>query len=211
MDDRLREVLSHLVSPEFALKVSLLMLAPQGIALKRQILRNLLRAEPDALTCTEAGRGGPDRNIGSVHHALHALERIGVVRESDKRWSLVPQAKQAVLEFLSDEDGFAHAVVIKPLPKRERYVRVLEVVCGAPKRFFSINNLVDRRCGSESLVRKVTDELSRSGYLLRKLSDPKHAGHQTWLFGLNPEAERYARSLLNSTAEATPREALPIA
>lgn len=74
MDDRLRRLLSQLVSPEFAVKVSLLTLPPQGIALKRQILRNLLSAAPESLTCTECGRGGPNRNVGTVHHALRALE-----------------------------------------------------------------------------------------------------------------------------------------
>lgn len=89
-------------------------------------------------------------------------------------------------------------------------MRILEVACGAPETSFSISQLVDRRCGSQAFVRKVTEELSRSGYLLRSLSGPEQASHQTWRFRLNPEAEQYARSQFDWTAEAALPEPLPV-
>lgn len=211
MDDRLRVVLSKLVSPEFAVKVALLTLPPQGVALKRQVLRNLLSVAPDSLTCTESGRGGPTRNIGTVLCALRALEDIGVVRKCAKDgWGLTPETREIVRDFLFSEDDFTCETVPMLLPKNDRYVPVLGVVCAAPEKSFSISDLVARRCGSQSLVRAVTGELSKAGYLLRRLSDPNQGGHQTWIFQLNPEAEQYARSQLDWRAEAALPVPLPV-
>lgn len=184
-------------------------LSPQGIALKRYILRRLQEAAPASLIAAEAARGGPSRNPGSIAYALRALQRIGAVEfiprdhpQGNDRWHLEPAAKNAIREFL-EKDHRDDQPAVTPLPINDRYRAILSILCGAPTRSFTVRELTNKiPDGNESTIRKHAMQLHEAGYVLRKLSDSNKPGIPRYLFQLNPAAEKDALTQIDWRAAA---------
>jgi len=185
-------------------------LSPQGLALKRYILRRLLEAAPESLIAAEAARGGPPRNPGSIAYALQALQRIGAVEFVPRnraygrdRWRIEPSATDAVREFLEDDQHDEQQPSVTPLPVKDRYRAILDVLCDAPAKSFTVRELANKIPGSnEATVRKNTMQLYWAGYVMRKLSDESNPGIPQYMFQLNPAAEMYARAQIDWRAAA---------
>lgn len=185
-------------------------LSPQGLALKRYILRRLQEAVPASLIAAEAARGGPPRNPGSIAYALRALQRIGAIEfmprdhpYDNDRWRLEPAAKDAVREFLKQEQRDEQPTVT-PLPINDRYCAILGILCGAPARSFTVRELTNKiPGGNETTVRKHAMQLYEAGYVLRKLPDGSEPGIPRYLFQLNPAAKKYACAQIDWRLAAT--------
>lgn len=174
-------------------------LSPQGVALKRYILRRLQEAAPDSLIAAEVARGGPSRNPGSIAYALRALQRIGTVEclprdrpHCNDRWRLEPAAEDAVRVFLED-DQHDEQPAVTPLPINDRYRAILDILCRTPTRSFTVSELANKIPGSnDTTVRKHAMQLYEAGYVSRKLSDSSKPGIPRYMFQLNPAADEYA-------------------
>lgn len=193
----------------YRILAALYSLSPQGLALKRHILHRLLEAAPNSLIAAETARGGPSRNPGSVAYALRALQRIGAVEfvprdrpHGNDRWRLELVAKDAVREFLTD-DQHDEQTDLTPLPINDRYRAILDILCAAPTRSFTVLELVNKiPDGNETTVRKNAMQLYEAGYVFRKLSDESKPGIPKYMFQLNPAAEKYARAQIDWRAAA---------
>lgn len=194
----------------YRILAALYSLSPQGLALKRYILRRLQEVAPAALIAADAARGGPSRNPGSIAYALRALQRIGAVEfvprdrsQGNDRWRLEPTANDAVCKFLEDDQQDAQPAVT-PLPIRDRYRAILDILCGTPARNFTVCELTNKiPGGNETTVRKHVMQLYEAGYVLRKLSDGSKPGIPRYVFQLNPAAEKYARAQIDWRAAAS--------
>ncbi|WP_144065261.1 hypothetical protein [Lentzea albidocapillata] len=161
------------------------------------------------MIAAEAARGGPSRNPGSIAYALRALRRIGAVEfvardhpQSNDRWRLEPAAKDAVREFLKENQRDEQPAVT-PLHINDRYHAILSILCGAPATSFTVRELTNKiPGGNETTVRKHVMQLYEAGYVLRKLPDGRDPGIPRYLFQLNSAAEKYARAQIDWRAAA---------
>lgn len=187
---------------------SLRTLSPEGVALKRHLLGQLLGHAPSPLTAAEVSADGPKRTDASVRYALKALQRIGVVAqtrptgEQNKviRFTLTPGAEDVVRAFLADEPADEERFPISPLPVLPRYQRMLTVFYDNPAKPFTVMSMCDKVRRKEAAVRRGIQELHEAGYLTRALSDANSAGRRQFVYRLNPDAVTYAFALVHGTA-----------
>lgn len=182
-------------------------LPPEGQALKRHILQQLLGCAPASLSATEVGAGGPKRTDASVRYALRALERVGVVLRTHPgtgqndviRFRLTPGQDEVVRDFLADEPTRNQQVPTSALPALPRYQRVLKIFYDQPAKAFTVLTLCDKVRRKEPTVRRSIQELHEAGYLIRALPDVHNPGRPQFHYRLNPDATTYAFALVHGT------------
>lgn len=187
MNDRLRSALHAL--------------PPQGLALKRHILKTLVEGFPKRLTITEVSGGGPNRTDASVRGALKTLDRMGIVAfvSQDEtgdvaRCQLRPDARDAVRAFLLDAGEEPRP--LSPLPPRRAYQQVLRAIYQEPGKALTVKALQDKLWSERKSVNAPAVELFEAGYLLRDLTDESKHGRPEFAYRLNPDARDHADALL---------------
>lgn len=176
-------------------------LSPEGLALKRHVLRKLLERIPRQLTTAEVAKGGPSRTDASVRGALNSLVRFGAVQCSSReetgdvvRWRLAPGSQDAVRAFLAHRAKEARPLT--PLPPRRAYQQVLRAMYEAPDQTFTLKALLSRVWSERTSVRAPLTELFEAGYLLRDLTDESRRGRPEYVYRLNPQAKDHADALI---------------
>lgn len=182
---------------QFALEA----LPPQGVALKRHILRKLLDRFPQRLTIAEVSAGGPSRTDASVRGALKTLHHIGAALflSSEEtgdlaRCQLVPGAEDVVRAFLME--GNDEPRPLSPLPPRRSYQQVLRVMYETPEQAITLKKLLTKVWRERTSVRTPLVELFEAGYLLRELTDESEHGRPEFAYRVNPDARDHADALL---------------